>query len=190
MAVTEWPVVDRQCYRAAVTRQEEPASEAMDPAGPVEAALGPERSHDGLLRLLAVALLGRALLSWADAVTVATGGLGFLQIGGIAHADGSLAWPILWGSVALAAAILLLRRRPLGWVLAAGVCVAYLVVGVAHAVDATSNEMGMSAGVWLIFAADVLVPSLVLAGLFTVRPWFLAAARASHPRTRGHAPTR
>jgi hypothetical protein len=92
--------------------------------------------------------------------------------------------------VALAAAILLLLRRPLGWVLAAGVCVAYLVVGVAHAVNATSNETGMPAGVWLIFAADVLVPSLVLAGLFTVRPWFLAAARASHPRTRGPAPTR
>jgi len=162
----------------------------MDAAGSTEAATGPERSHDGLLRLLAIALLGRALLSFADGIAIATGGLGFLRLGGIAHADGSPVWPLLWGAVALAAAILLLRRRPLGWVLAAGVCVAYLVIGVAHAVDATSSETGLPAAVWLIFAADVLVPSLVLAGLFTVRPWFLATARALRSRPRGHAPTR
>jgi hypothetical protein len=156
----------------------------------MDAAVDPERSHVGLLRLLAVALLGRAMLSFADAIAINTGGMGVLELGGVAHADGSPLWGVLWGSVALASAVLLLLRRPLGWVLAAGVCVAYLVIGVAHAVDATSSAMGLPVGVWLIFAADVLVPSLVLAGLFTVRPWFLASARAAHPRQRGRTPTR
>ncbi len=159
-------------------------------AGPTTAVAAAERSHGVLLRILALALLGRAALSFADAVAIATSGLGFLQLGGIAYADSSPLWPILWGSVALASTVLLLLRRPLGWVLAAGVCVAYLVVGVAHAVDATSDATGLPAGVWLIFVADVLVPALVLAGLFTVRPWFLAAARRSHPTKQGRAPTR
>ena len=159
-------------------------------AGAAEPADTPERSHDGLLRLLALLLFGRAVVSLVDAVAIATGGMGFFEIGGIAHADGSPVWPVLWGSVALAAAVLLMFRRPLGWVLAASVCIAYLVVGVAHSVDATSSETGLPPGVWLIFAADVLVPSLVLAGLFTVRPWFLATARAAQARTRGSRPTR
>ena len=162
-----------------------------DAQPPPEAETASARSHVALLRVLAVALLGRALLSFADAFAISTGGLGFLQLGGIAHADGSPVWPLLWGSVALAAAVLLLIRRPLGWVLAAVVCVAYLVVGVAHAVDATSDATGLPAGVWLIVAADVLVPALVLAGLFTVRPWFLGAARQTRMmRTRGRPPTR
>lgn len=165
----------------------------MDPLGanePADAGPSPERAHDALLRLIAVALLGRALLSFADAIAIATGGMGVFELGGIAHADGSPVWPILWGGVALAAAVLLLLHRPIGWVLGAGVCVAYLIVGVAHAVDATSSHTGLPAGVWLIFAVDVLVPSLVLAGLFTVRPWFLAAARAARPETGGRAPIR
>ncbi|MFI5291606.1 MAG: hypothetical protein ACHQ02_01925 [Candidatus Limnocylindrales bacterium] len=140
------------------------------------------RSHDGLLRLLAAALLLRSVLSFGDAIAIATGGLGFLRLGGITHADGSPVWPLIWGAVALAAALLLLARRPLGWVLGAVVCVAYLVVGVTHAVDATSSEAGLAPGVWLIVLGDVLVPSFVLAGLFTVRPWFLAAARARSRR--------
>ena len=100
------------------------------------------------------------------------------------------AWLLLWGSVALIAAVLLLFGRPLGWVLGAGVCVAYLVVGVGHAVGASSGTTGLSAGVWLIFVVDILVPSLVLAGLFTVRPWFLATARAGRPGQNGRSPTR
>src|SRR4029077_10274906 len=121
----------------------------------------------------AVALLGRALLSVADAMSIGSGGIGILEPGGIAPADGSALWPLLWGVVAWLAAVLLLVGRPLGWVLGAGVCVAYLVVGVGHAVGASSSATGLSAGVWLIFVVDILVPSLVLAGLFTVRPWFL-----------------
>jgi hypothetical protein len=172
-----------------VTRLDGPAPEAKV-AGQAAAIEAAERSHSVLLRILTLALLGRAALSFADAIAIASSGLGFLQLGGIAYADGSPLWPVLWGSVALASTVLLLLRRPLGWVLAAGVCVAYLVVGVAHTVDATSDATGLPAGVWLVFAADVLVPSLVLAGLFTVRPWFLAAARRSQPTKRGRAPTR
>jgi hypothetical protein len=172
-----------------VTSQDQPAQGHPGAAGSTDATGDPERSHTGLLRLLAIALLGRALLSLADAIAIGTSGIGLLELGGVAHADGSPLWPLLWGSVALASAVLLLLRRPLGWVLAAGVCVAYLVVGVAHAVDATSSVNGLPAGVWLIFAADVLVPSLVLAGLFTVRPWLLASARGVHPRSRGRVPT-
>jgi hypothetical protein len=173
-----------------VTSQGSPARDADAVVRTAEPAGAPERSHDGLLRLLAVAFLGRAIVSLVDAVAIATSGMGFFEVGGIAHADGSPIWSILWGLVSLAAAVLLLQRRPLGWILAASVCIAYLVVGVAHTVDATSSETGVPSGVWLIFAADVLIPSLVLAGLFTVRPWFLAAARAAHPRAPGPAPTR
>jgi hypothetical protein len=171
-----------------VTSHDGPALDRPGAAGSTAAAQ-PERSHVGLLRLLAIALLGRALLSLADAIAISTSGIGILELGGVAHADGSPLWPLLWGSLALAAAVLLLLRRPLGWILAAGVCVAYLVVGVAHAVDATSSVNGVPTGVWLIFVADVLVPSLVLAGLFTVRPWLLASARGAHPRSPGRVPT-
>jgi hypothetical protein len=173
-----------------VTSQGPPARDADGAARATAPADSPERSHAGLLRLLAVAFLGRAIVSLVDAVAIATSGMSFFEVGGIGHADGSPIWPILWGSVSLAAAVLLLLRRPLGWVLAASVCIAYLVVGVAHTVDATSSETGVPSGVWLIFAVDVLLPSLVLAGLFTVRPWFLATARAAHPRAPGPAPTR
>lgn len=172
-----------------VTGQDDSAIDAVEAVERV-AAGSPDRSHDALLRLLAIALLGRALLSFADGVAIVTGGLGFFALDGIAHTERSPLWPILWGSVALASAALLMRRRPLGWVLGAGVCVAYLVVGVARAVDATSAETGLPAGVWLIFAAEVLVPSLVLAGLFTVRPWFLASARAARRGGPDDAPTR
>ena len=171
-----------------MTPLERQAADATD-AGQSTAAAAAERSHGVLVRILALTLLARAALSFADAIAIATSGLGFLHLGGIAYADGSPLWPILWGSVALASAVLLLLRRPLGWILAAGVCVAYLVVGIAHAVDATSDATGLPAGVWLVFAADVVVPSLVLAGLFTVRPWFLAAARRSHSTKRGSATT-
>ncbi|MET1232038.1 MAG: hypothetical protein ABWY52_04205 [Candidatus Limnocylindrales bacterium] len=173
-----------------MTRQEGPANDPRGANEPADAGPSPERAHDALLRLIAVALFARALLSLADAAALATGGMGVFELGGIAHADGSPVWPILWGGVALAAAALLSLRRSLGWVLGAGVCVAYLVVGVAHAVDATSSHTGLPAGVWLIFAADVLVPSLVLAGLFTVRPWFLATTRAARPEAGGRAPIR
>lgn len=173
-----------------MTSQGLPARDADDATETAEPAGGPERSHDGLLRLLAAAFLARAIVSLVDAIAIATSGTGFFEVGGIARADGSPTWSILWGLVSLAAGVLLLQRRPLGWVLAAGASIAYLVVGVAHTVDATSSATGVPPGVWLIFAADVLIPSLVLAGLFTVRPWFLAAARAAHPKSPGPAPTR
>src|SRR3972149_4903383 len=83
-------------------------------------------------------------------------------------------WP---GAAALAAAILLGRRQALGWIFGAAVCVVYLVVGVAHAVMVNVSDGVLSTGVWCVFGADVAVPALVLAGLFTVRPWFLAHAR-------------
>ena len=168
-----------------MTRLDGPAPETD---GAVVEGVAADRSHALLLRVLALALLGRAMLSLADALSIASGGFGVLEPGGIAHADGSPLWPLLWGSVALLGAILLLFGRPLGWVLGAGVCVAYLVVGVGRAVGASSSTTGLSAGFWLIFVVDILVPSLVLAGLFTVRPWFLATARAGRPA--GRAPTR
>ena len=170
-----------------MTRLDGPAPETDDAVVEMVAA---ERSHQLLLRVLALALLGRALLSFADALAIGSGGIGILEPGGIAHADGSPLWPLLWGGVALLAAVLLLFGRPLGWVLAAGVCVAYLVVGVGHAVGASTSATSLPAGVWFIFIVDVLAPSIVLAGLFTVRPWFLAAARAGRPGSRGRAPTR
>ena len=142
-----------------------------------EAAEREEPSHGALLRALSLALLGRATLSFLDAASVARNGVGFVQIGGSTAAESSPLWGVLWGSLAALAALLLSRRQAFGWLFGAAVCVAYLVVGVTLAVAAGSARGGLPAGVWVLFAADVALPALALAGLFALRPWFLSEAR-------------
>jgi hypothetical protein len=137
------------------------------------------------LRLLVLALSARAALSLADAASLAGTGVGFLHLGGIAQADSSPLWALLWGSLALAATVLLARRRALGWVFGAAVCVVYLVVGVAQAVMWDVAGGSLPLGAWLVFGADIMVPALVLAGMFTVRPWFLAHARRGRRKPLG-----
>jgi hypothetical protein len=134
------------------------------------------RSHDGLLRLLSLALLARGALSVVGATTLTTGGLGPVRVGGIVEAVQSPLWGLAWGVVALFAGVMLARRRRLGWIFGAAVCVAYLVVGVTVAFAAEPFAEVLRLGFWLVFAVDVIVPAFMLAGLFTVRPWFLGRA--------------
>jgi hypothetical protein len=150
---------------------------ARGDATPIDTTAVGARARDGLLRLLALALLARGALSVVGATTPATGGLGPVHIGGLVEAVQSPLWGVAWGLVAIVAGVMLARRRRLGWLLAAAVCVAYLVVGVTAAFAAAPFADARQLGFWLGFVLDVAVPALVLAGLFTVRPWFLARVR-------------
>jgi len=139
-------------------------------------------SHAGLLRVLAVALLARGALSIIGSGAFAYGDHFFLRLDGIGEADRSPLLGLTWGALALAAGLLLARRRRIGLVFAGAVCVAYLVVGVTVAF-AAQPLLGLDrVGFWLVFAIDVVVPALVLAGLITLRPWFVAlVGRRSEP---------
>ncbi|MFI5255181.1 MAG: hypothetical protein ACHQ15_06975 [Candidatus Limnocylindrales bacterium] len=134
-------------------------------------------SQRGLLRLLALALLIRGAFSVIGAISPASGDLGPLRIGGLAEAVQSPLMGWAWGIVALAAGVALARRLRLGWLLAAAVCVAYLVVGVTEAFTFEGFGSVGPTGFWLAVILDLAVPALVLAGLFRVRRWFLDEVR-------------
>ena len=72
--------------------------------------------------------------------------------------------------------MLLVRRQAIGWVLAAGACAAYLVMGLGDAALFDSAAT-IPAGAWVLFVIDIAGPAVVLALLISVRPWFLASAR-------------
>jgi hypothetical protein len=142
------------------------------PAGLVDP--GP---HDALLALLALCLLARALLSFGDTWSVSARGIGLFAADGLAPTGMSVGWAVLWGVVALSGAFGLARRKALGWLLAAAACVAYLVAGIGDTVALGGAEGPLTAATWLGFLVDLALPALVLAALFAIRPWFLAAVR-------------
>lgn len=153
-----------------------------------DASLGPApaagRPHDGLLIILVLAFALRALFSFADAWSLYRQGVRFIPISEGATVGGAPFWSFLWGTLSLAAALLLWRRQALGWVLAVAACVAYLVAGIG---DAALFEMGgsVSLGAWALFLVDLAGPAIALALLFSVRPWFLSVAQPFHaPRRR------
>jgi hypothetical protein len=134
------------------------------------------RSHETLLLTLGALLLARGVLGLLDTWTLARSGIRFVPVGAGATVGGSPVWAGLWAAVCLAAAVLLVRRQPIGWVLAAGACAAYLVMGLG---DATlfDSAATIPAGAWVLFVIDIAGPALVLALLISVRPWFLASTR-------------
>ena len=85
-------------------------------------------------------------------------------------------WAGLWAVVCLAAAVLLVRRQAVGWLLAVGGCAAYLVMGLGDAALFDSAAT-VPAGAWVLVLIDVVGPAVALALLISVRPWFLAVAR-------------
>ncbi|MGZ6260798.1 MAG: hypothetical protein ACXWN5_08105, partial [Candidatus Limnocylindrales bacterium] len=111
-----------------------------------------------------------------DMWTLARSGIRFVPLGAGATVGGSPVWAGLWAAVCLAAAVLLVRRQAIGWVLAAGACAAYLVMGLGDAA-LFGSVATIPAGVWVLFLIDVAGPALALALLISVRPWFLATAR-------------
>jgi len=134
------------------------------------------RSHETLLLTLGALLLARGVLGLLDMWTLARSGTRFIPVGAGATVGGSPVWAGLWAALCLAAALLLLRRQAIGWVLAAGACAAYLVTGLGDAALFDSAAT-VPAGAWMLFVIDVAGPALVLALLISVRPWFLATAR-------------
>ena len=134
------------------------------------------RSHETLLLTLGALLLARGVLGLLDTWTLARSGIRFVPVGAGATVGGSPVWAGLWAAVCLAAAVLLVRRQAIGWVLAAGACAAYLVTGLADATlfDSTAT---IPAGAWALFVIDIAGPAFVLALLISVRPWFLASTR-------------
>lgn len=149
------------------------------PEQPVDA--GP---HDLLLAFLALGLLARGLLGLLDAWSLRSTGVRVVgPDAAVSLGGGSVGWSIGWGLAAVAAALLLFRRRALAWLLAAATCAAYLVTGIGEAVQITQPSDGgtsvaLSLGTWAIFLVDLAAPAVLLAMLFTVRPWFLAVSRS------------
>ncbi|MGZ3632606.1 MAG: hypothetical protein ACXWQ6_10685 [Candidatus Limnocylindrales bacterium] len=136
------------------------------------------RSHDLLLSLLILALLARGALSFVDAWSLYSSGVRFIPISDGATVGGAPFWSLLWGVVAFAAALLMLRRYALGWLLAAGACVAYLLSGIGDAA-LFQVDRSVSPVAWVLFLVDLAAPAIVLALLFSVRPWFFSVARRS-----------
>jgi len=134
------------------------------------------RSHETLLLALGALLLARGVLGLLDMWTLARSGIRFVPVGAGATVGGSPVWAGLWAAVCLAAAVLLVRRQAIGWVLAAGACAAYLVMGLGDAALFDSVAT-IPAGAWVLFVIDVAGPALALALLISIRPWFLATAR-------------
>ena len=145
-----------------------------------DASLGPAtaagRPQDGLLIVLVLAFGLRAALSFADAWSLYRQGVRFIPISDGGTVGGAPFWSFLWGALSTAAALLLWRRRALGWVLGVAACVAYLMAGIG---DAALFEMGdsVSLGAWVLFLIDLAGPAIALALLFSLRPWFLSVAR-------------
>lgn len=155
-------------------------------AAPAAVDPGP---HDLLLASLALALLARAALSFGDAWSLSKTGVRLLPpAGGATIAGSSPGWSIMWGSAALVAGLLLMRRLAVAWLLAAATCIAYLVTGIGDVSLFAGIGVGLSGATLLLFLVDLAAPSLVLAALFAVRPWFLSVARSA--RLRVPAPHR
>ncbi|HEX5465394.1 MAG TPA: hypothetical protein VFW92_01835 [Candidatus Limnocylindrales bacterium] len=167
---------------------------AADASMPAEPPPAPEPTidpgpHDLLLIVLSVGLLLRGLLGLADAWSLSSDGVRFIGLEAtLSLGVGSVGWSAGWGAAAIAAGLLLLGRRALGWLVAVAACVAYVVIGIGEVAQVTGSAPGasgtaISLGVWLFFLVDLAVPAVLLALLFTVRPWFLARSRSRSVRT-------
>jgi hypothetical protein len=162
-----------------------PGADPREPSSPVDP--GP---HDLLLWTLTITLLARGAWSLLDAWSVNSTGARLIQADASASLSApSVGWSVGWGLVALVAGLLFMRRHALAWLLALASGIAYLVTGIGEAAQITSSA-GATVGLgpstltpalWALFLVDLAVPAILLALLFTVRPWFLAISR-TRPR--------
>lgn len=157
-----------------------------------------ERHRRPIVLALALALLVRAVLGFADAIAIARGGVRVIPTPeAVAVSTPSPLWPALLAVLALAAGARLPSREMLGWVLAVAACVGYLVSGIADLGMLRPAAPLADVGFWLFFVANLVVPAVVLAALLAAREWFAPShagyggrwsreARALHGRvTRG-----
>jgi hypothetical protein len=120
---------------------------------------------------MATALLVRALMGLGDAIALAQGGVRTLPLaGGIGLGATSPLWSALLALLALVGAVGLVVRWPMGWLVALGACVGYLISGLgdlAFVASAASLDLRDYA---VLGVANVGVPAVVLSGLAWTRP--------------------
>ncbi len=124
----------------------------------------------------------RAYLSLLQAQAVASGGVVSIPFSTGALGSDSIVWPLTWGLLALATAVALAVRVGIGWLLGTAVTVAYVVTGIAD-----SSTMGatfhVDAGRAIeSVAVGLVVPLVMLAGLFAIRGWYIPAGRLPIPK--------
>ena len=136
---------------------------------------GSRRLGPDILRLsLVAALIVRAGLSAADAVAVARGGVQPIPFGpSVAFGAATPFWPILWALLALAGGIGLLYRSAAGWVLAGAACLGYLAAGIGDLGLLDTSASVADPGIWYVFLVDLVIPAVVLVGLYQLRHGYL-----------------
>jgi hypothetical protein len=127
---------------------------------------------------MAAALLIRALMGLADAIALAQGGVRTVPIGGgVGLAATSPLWSAVLAFLALVGAAGLVARWPVGWLVALGACVGYLLSGLGDLAFVASAAAVNGRDVAVLVVANVVVPVVVIAGLLWTRPAFLPPAR-------------
>ncbi len=131
------------------------------------------RTHAALRWLVVAAFLLRAVLSFVDAGSVADGGLRAIPFMSVAFGSQSALWPLMWGTLALVAALAMVAQVRIGWLVAFAVVVAYLVAGIADInslVEAAAGDVRQNAETIVI---SLVVPILILAALLELRDAYL-----------------
>lgn len=119
----------------------------------------------------------RAYLSLLQAQTVSSGGLVAVPFSTVSVGSDSIVWPITWGLLALATAAALAARINTGWLLGTAVTVAYIVSGISDS-STLAETFRVDAGQAIVSATvELVVPLVVLAGLFAIRGWYLPSSR-------------
>lgn len=136
--------------------------------------------------LMAAALVVRALLGLADTIALAEGGVRTLPAGGVGLGASSPVWSGLLALLACAGAVGLVARWSVGWLIAMGACVGYLLSGLGDLAFIASAAGVGALDVAVLIVADVGIPVVVIAGLLWTRMEFLSTSRAGgSPRARG-----
>lgn len=138
------------------------------------------RWRNALRWLIVVAFACRAVLAVLEAESVASDGMRSLPlVSAVSFGSSSLVWPVLWGVLALAAAVALALGVRAGWLLAVAVTIVYLVVGISDVstlADTFGQDLGSTLGT---IAVGLGVPLAILAGLASVREWYIPSGRAA-----------
>jgi hypothetical protein len=136
------------------------------------------RHLDVVVWLMAAALLVRAVLGLADAIALAGGGVRALPVGaGMGLGATSPLWSALLALLALAGGVGLIVWWPTGWLIALGACLGYLLSGLGDLAFVASVAAFDPSDYVVLFAGNVAMPIVVIAGLLWARSAFLHRAR-------------
>jgi hypothetical protein len=167
---------------------------AAVPPDPAEKGHDPivERHRDLLEWVLVLALIVRGLLSAADAIAIAQGGVRLIPLGqAVAIGSPSPFWPTLLAILSFAGAIGLAARQPIGWLLGVATCLAFVISGIGDLGMVELGAVADSPGFWFFFVADLVVPLVCLALLVALHRTYLPGAmRALPARAGAHLPRR